>query len=64
MAILEKKGISSYRIKRFQNGVTWYKIRSGSFADFDEAAEFKKKLDKIKINSMIIKRDDNEDIKG
>lgn len=64
MAILEKKGISSYRVKGSKNGVTWYRVRSGSFANFDEATEFKKKLDKIKINSMIIKRDDNEDIKG
>ena len=63
MAILEKKGISSYRVKVSQNGATWYRVRSGSFADFDEATEFKKKLDKIKINSMIIKRDGNEDIK-
>jgi len=64
MAILEKKGISSYRVKGSKNGVTWYRVRSGSFADFDEATEFKKKLDKIKIDSMIIKRGDNEDIKG
>ena len=64
MAILEKNGISSYRVKGSKNGVTWYRVRSGSFADFDEATEFKKKLDKIKIDSMIIKRDDNEDIKG
>jgi len=64
MAILEKKGISSYRVKGSKNGITWYRVRSGSFADFDEATEFKKKLDKIKINSMIIKKDDNEDIKG
>ncbi|MDA3918512.1 MAG: SPOR domain-containing protein [Deltaproteobacteria bacterium] len=63
MAILEKKGISSYRIKGSKNGVTWYRVRSGSFADFDKATEFKKKLEKIKINSIIIKRDDNEDIK-
>ncbi len=64
MAILEKKGISSYRVKGSKNGVTWYRVRSGSFENLDEATEFKKKLDKIKINSMIIKRDDNEDIKG
>ena len=64
MAILEKKGISSYRVKGYKNGVAWYRVRSGSFANFDEATEFKKELDKIKINSMIIKKDDNEDIKG
>jgi cell division septation protein DedD len=64
MAILEKKGIASYRIKGSKNGVTWYRVRSGSFADFDKATEFKEKLGKIKINSMIIKKDDNEDIKG
>lgn len=64
MTILEKMGISSYRVKGYKNGVAWYRVRSGSFANFDEAAEFKKELDKIKINSMIIKKDDNEDIKG
>ncbi len=64
MTILEKMGISSYRVKGYKNGVAWYRVRSGSFANLDEATEFKKKLDKIKINSMIIKKDDNEDIKG
>ncbi|MCP3876093.1 MAG: SPOR domain-containing protein [Desulfobacteraceae bacterium] len=63
MAILEKKGISSYREKGKKDGVNWYRIRIGSFATFGEARKFKEKLNKAKIKSMIIKKDTNEDIK-
>lgn len=62
MAMLEKKGFSSYRIKGQKEGVTWYRIRTGSFVTRDEAKKLKEKLDKARINSMIIKRDKNEDI--
>ncbi|MCK4768241.1 MAG: SPOR domain-containing protein [Desulfobacula sp.] len=62
MATLEKKGFSSYRVKGQKEGVTWYRIRTGSFATRDEAKNFKEKLDKARINSMIIKRDNDEDI--
>ena len=62
MATLEKKGFSSYRVKGQKEGVTWYRIRTGSFATRDEAKKIKEKLDKAGINSMIIKRDKNEDI--
>lgn len=64
MAILEKKQFASYRVKGEKNGVTWYRVRSGSFVTYEEARKFKEKLDKAGINSMIIKRDRHEDIKG
>ncbi len=57
MSILEEKGISSYRVTWHKNGETWYRVRSGAFADFEKAAAFKRKLDKMKIDSMIIKND-------
>ena len=64
MAILEKKGFSSYRIKGKKDGQTWYRVRTGSFSSYAQAKKFKEKLKKAKINSMIIKKEDNEDIKG
>ena len=56
MTILEKKGFSSYRIKGKKEGVTWYRVRTGSFTTYDEAKKIKEKLKKVKINSMIIKK--------
>ena len=61
MTSLEKKGFPSYRVKVQKEGVTWYRIRTGSFTSYDEAKKFKEKLNKAKINSMIIKRG-NDDI--
>jgi len=55
--LLEKKGFSSYRVKGLKAGVTWYRIRIGPFATFDEAEKIKEKLKKAKINSMIIKKE-------
>ena len=57
MTILEKKGFSSYRVKGQKEGVTWYRVRTGSFATYDEAKKIKEKLKKAKINSMIIKKE-------
>jgi len=57
MAILEKKGFSSYRIKGQKESVTWYRVRTGSFATYDEAKKMKEKLKKAKINSMIMKKE-------
>jgi SPOR domain len=62
MADLEKKGFSSYRVRGQKQGVTWYRIRTGSFANFDEAEKFKERLSKAKVNSMIITKDKDEDI--
>ncbi len=57
MAFLQEKGFTSYRVKGLKDGVSWYRVRSGSFANFDEAKKFTKKLEKLKINSLIIKSD-------
>ena len=62
MAILEKKGFSSYREKTEKKGVMWYRVRSGFFATYEEAKGFNEKLNQAGIKSMIIKRDNNEDI--
>jgi len=64
MSILEKKGFSSYRVKGKKDGQTWYRVRTGSFLTYAEALKFKERLKKAKINSMIIKREENENIKG
>lgn len=64
MSILEKKGFSSYQQKALKNGIAWYRVRIGSFNTYDDAKKFKVRLDKAKINSMIIKKEANEDIKG
>lgn len=56
MALLEKKGISSYRVKGQKEGITWYRIRSGSFATFEQAQKFQEKLDNVKIKSIILKK--------
>ena len=57
MAILDKKGFSSYRVKGQKEGVTWYRVRTGSFETWDEAKKIKEKLKQAKINSMIIKKE-------
>lgn len=61
MAALEKKGYASYRVKGEKDGITWYRVRAGSFLNYDEARKFKEKLKKARINSMIVKRK-NDDI--
>lgn len=64
MAVLEKKGFTSYRVRAQKDGVTWYRVRTGSFETYDDAKKYMEKLNQAKIKAMIIKRDDNEDIKG
>lgn len=63
MAALEEKGFSSYRIKGEKDGVTLYRVKMGPFETYDAAKEFKARLDKAKVDSMIMKRENNEDIK-
>lgn len=55
MVVFKKKGFDSYRVTGEKNGVTWYRIRTGSFTTYDAAKKFNEKLNKAKINSMIIK---------
>ena len=57
MALLDKKGISSYKQKSTKDGVVWYRIRTGSFATVEAARKYKEQLAKKKINAMIIKKD-------
>lgn len=64
MARLDEKGFSSYRVKGEKNGVVLYRVRIGSFSTWNEAEKMKEQLKKAKINSMIIRKDDDEDIKG
>jgi len=52
---LKAKGFSSYMVKGQKDGAYWHRVRSGPFASLDEAGRFKKQLEKIKINSIIIK---------
>jgi len=63
MAALEEKGFSTYRIKGEKDGITLYRVKIGPFETYDAAKEFKDRLDKAKIDSMIMKRESNEDIK-
>ncbi|SDU31532.1 SPOR domain-containing protein [Desulfobacula phenolica] len=55
MAVYRKKGFDSYRVTGEKNGVTWYRIRTGSFTTYDEAKKINEKLNKAGINSIIIK---------
>lgn len=57
MAVLEKKGFASYRTLGKKEGVTWYRVRVGSFATRKAAARYIEKLKHAKIDAMIIKRE-------
>ncbi len=57
MAILEKKGFASYRTLGKKEGVTWYRVRVGSFATRDAARLYVGKLKQAKIDAMIIKKE-------
>ena len=54
MARLEEKGFSSYRVKGGKDGATWYRVRIGSFASWDEAQIIIKKLNSAGIKAQII----------
>lgn len=60
MAALEKKGVSSYRVKAQKDGKTWYRVRAGTFETIAEAKKLKKKLEQVKIKAMIIKYDNKK----
>ena len=57
MALLEKKGFTSYRALGKKGGVTWYRVRIGSFATRDTASRYLAKLKEAKIDGMIIKKE-------
>jgi len=57
MALLEKKGFASYRVLGKNGGVTWYRVRVGSFTTKDAASRYFEKLKEAKIDGMIIKKE-------
>ncbi len=57
MAILEKKGFASYRTLGKIEGVTWYRVRVGSFATRKAASLYAEKLKHAKIETLIIKKE-------
>ena len=57
MVLLNKKGISSYRVSVKINGVTWHRIRTGSFPDQEEAGARLAKLAGSGVNGMVIKKE-------
>ncbi len=63
MAALEEKGFSSYRVKGEKDGIAMYRVKIGPFETYEAAKEFKIRLDKAKIDAMIMKREIDEDIK-
>lgn len=54
---LDKKGISSYKVSVKINGDTWYRVRTGSFADSRAAGYELTKLGDSGVNGMIIKKE-------
>jgi cell division protein FtsN len=57
MALLEKKGFASYRTLGKKQGVSWYRVRVGSFATRKAASLYAQKLKHAKIEAMIIKKE-------
>ncbi len=57
MARMADKGFSSYRVKTEKDGTTWYRVRSGHFDTYDQAREYKGRLEKAGIDAMIIKKE-------
>jgi cell division protein FtsN len=57
MALLEKKGFASYRTLGKKKGITWYRVRVGSFATRKAASLYAEKLKHAKIEAMIIKKE-------
>ena len=55
MVLLDEKGFYSYREKGEKNGVAFYRVRTGSFANWEEAEKMKEKLNKAGIKAQIIK---------
>ncbi len=56
MARLEEKGFSSYRVKGGKDGATWYRVRIGSFASWDEAQKIIEKLNSAGIKAQIVEK--------
>ncbi len=57
MTILKKKGISSYRVRGELDGTTWYRVRTGSFADYKAAQAGLDALGRNGVKGMVIKKE-------
>ena len=57
MVLLDKKGIASYRVSVKINQETWYRIRTGAFADYKAASARLSQLAGADVNGMVIKKE-------
>jgi septal ring-binding cell division protein DamX len=57
---LEEMGFSPYQEKAQKNGKLWYRVRVGNFASLEHAKIAKTWLSKAGIDSIIIKREQDE----
>jgi len=57
MVLLDKKGITSYRASVKINGDTWYRVRTGSFSDYNAASARLAQLAGSGVNAMVIKKE-------
>jgi len=57
MVRLNEKGIAAYRASVTINGKTWYRVRTGSFADYKAARVRLEKLVGAGVNGMVIKKE-------
>lgn len=57
MVLLSKKGVTAYRAGVKINGQTWYRVRTGSFADYESAKAGLSKLAGSGVGGMVIKKE-------
>lgn len=57
MAVLDEKGFAATRTSKRIDDVTWYRVRVGTFATRDAAAQYLSRLNQAGINGMIIIED-------
>lgn len=57
MVLLNKKGIASYQVSVTINGVTWHRVRTGSFTDQKEAVARLATLAGSGVNGIVIRKE-------
>lgn len=57
MTLLDEKGFAATRTTKRIDDVTWYRVRVGTFATRDAAAQYLSRLNQAGINGMIIIKD-------
>ncbi|WP_320040961.1 SPOR domain-containing protein [uncultured Desulfobacter sp.] len=57
MVLLNKKGITAYRASVKIKGITWHRVRTGSFADYEAAKAGLAKLAGSGVGGMVIKKE-------